>query len=253
VDIQISGITGPVTVCLEGTSTDSLYHFTQGAWVELPQRTFTNGQVCGVTESFSPFAAAQAVAATAQYTGPLISGRLSGIANISGGSEFTIIGERMSQVTSVNLEGKALTMVSKSDRQIVVKVPAHAPGLVNLVLISDSDSLTFQDAFEYKAPVVVRVPVVTSKTVVISSATSKSLTLAQRKAVVSYVSNARSGAVLTCSATYVSKADAKTAKAIATAACATAKKAKAGLITRVKAPVFVKAKSARKVLLSLTN
>jgi hypothetical protein len=159
----------------------------------------------------------------------------------------------MSQVTSVNLDGKAMTIVSKSDSQIVVKAPAHAAGFVDLVLLSDSVSLTFQDAFEYKAPVVVRVPIITSKTVVISNATSKGLSLAQRKSVASYVSDASAGAVLTCSATYTSKTDAKTAKAIATAACATAKNANAGLITRVKAPVFVKATSARKVLLSLSK
>jgi hypothetical protein len=257
VDIQISGISGPVTVCLEGASTDSLYHFTQGAWVELPQRTYVNGTVCGVTESFSPFAAAQAVATTpkvvAPYTGPVISGRLSSVASSTGDSEFTLIGERLNLVASVNLEGKALTILSKSDSQIVVKTPAHTAGFVDLVLNSEWGVITFQNAFEYKAPVEVRAPVTTNKTVVISSRTSKALNLEQRQAVISYVSDASYGAVLTCSATYVSKADAVTAKAVATAACATAKKANAGLITRVTAPVFVKSKSARKVLLSLTK
>ena len=59
VDIQISGtFTGSATVCLDGASTDHLFHYTGGAWVELPSRTYVNGQVCGVTTSFSPFAAA---------------------------------------------------------------------------------------------------------------------------------------------------------------------------------------------------
>ena len=58
VDINITGITGSVTICIEGASTDSLFHFTGGKWEELPQRSYSNGQVCGVTSSFSPFAAA---------------------------------------------------------------------------------------------------------------------------------------------------------------------------------------------------
>jgi hypothetical protein len=59
VDIQISGIfAGSATVCLDGAETDRLFHFTGGAWVELPSRSYESGQVCGVTDSFSPFAAA---------------------------------------------------------------------------------------------------------------------------------------------------------------------------------------------------
>jgi hypothetical protein len=59
VDIQISGtFTGSATVCLDGAETDHLFHFTAGAWVELPSRSYVGGQVCGVTTSFSPFAAA---------------------------------------------------------------------------------------------------------------------------------------------------------------------------------------------------
>ena len=60
VDIQIPGtLNGTATVCLDGASTDHLYHFTGGAWIELPSRSYVNGQVCGITESFSPFAAAE--------------------------------------------------------------------------------------------------------------------------------------------------------------------------------------------------
>ena len=65
VDITPTGtFTGSATVCLDGLSTDSIFHFTGGAWVELPSRTYANGQVCGVTTSFSPFAAAEAQAIT---------------------------------------------------------------------------------------------------------------------------------------------------------------------------------------------
>ena len=63
VDITPTGtFNGSATVCLDGSPTDSIFHFTGGAWVELPERSYANGQVCGVTTSFSPFAAAEAVA-----------------------------------------------------------------------------------------------------------------------------------------------------------------------------------------------
>jgi hypothetical protein len=62
VDITPTGtFTGSATVCLDGASTDSIFHFTGGAWVELPGRSYANGQICGVTTSFSPFAAALAM------------------------------------------------------------------------------------------------------------------------------------------------------------------------------------------------
>jgi hypothetical protein len=61
VDIKVTGIDGPVTVCLDGGPTDSIFHFVGGKWAELPSRTYVGGQVCGVTTSFSPFAAAPAV------------------------------------------------------------------------------------------------------------------------------------------------------------------------------------------------
>jgi len=60
VDIQITdgSFSGSVTVCLDGASTDRLYHYTDSTWVELGSRNYVNGQVCGVTTSFSPFVAA---------------------------------------------------------------------------------------------------------------------------------------------------------------------------------------------------
>ena len=72
VDINVTGITGPVTVCLDGGPTDSIFHFTGGEWAELPSRTYLGGQVCGVTTSFSPFAAAQPGAAPAPVTPPML-------------------------------------------------------------------------------------------------------------------------------------------------------------------------------------
>jgi hypothetical protein len=63
VDIQITGtFNGVATVCLDGASTDSVFHYTgtPAAWVELANRSYSNGQICGVTTSFSPFTAAPA-------------------------------------------------------------------------------------------------------------------------------------------------------------------------------------------------
>ena len=64
VDIQVAdGFSGTATVCLEGSESDHIFHYTGGAWVELPSRSYIDGQVCGVTDSFSPFAAAPPAAA----------------------------------------------------------------------------------------------------------------------------------------------------------------------------------------------
>jgi hypothetical protein len=60
VEIEVpSGHDGSdVKICLDGASTDNLYHYTGGRWVELLPRTYVNNQVCGITNSFSPFVAA---------------------------------------------------------------------------------------------------------------------------------------------------------------------------------------------------
>lgn len=250
VDIQVAGVTGPVTVCLDGSATNKVFHFTGGAWETLSQLTFVNGQVCGVTESFSPFAAAD-VAHQSPYSGPLISGRTPKVVSTGGGAEVTITGQRLASVSSVILEGNGLAILSKSDDQIVVKVPSHAPGFADLLLKSDSVSMTFQDALEYRSPVVVRVQVTKTKTITVGSA--KSLSASQRKSVNSFAGSAVAGAVLTCSATYASKVDAATAKNLALAACANAKKANANLVTYLGSLVRVQPKLARKVILSLTN
>jgi hypothetical protein len=63
VDIVLDGaFSGSVTLCLDGGSADRLYHYKNSAWVELGSRRYVNGQVCGVTTSFSPFVAAPVAA-----------------------------------------------------------------------------------------------------------------------------------------------------------------------------------------------
>ncbi len=58
VDINVTGVTGDVTVCVDGGPTDHIFHFSGGEWVKLAQRSYVDGRVCGVTSSFSPFTAA---------------------------------------------------------------------------------------------------------------------------------------------------------------------------------------------------
>ncbi len=185
----------------------------------------------------------------AAYTGPIITGRLAKIASTSGGSEFTLNGERLAQVTLVTIDGQSLNIVSKSESQLVVKVPAHAAGFIDLKLKSDLGTLTFQDAFEFKTPIVVQVQ--KTKELAIPTGATSSLSVAQRTGVDSFVRLAGSGAVLTCSATHASKFDLQKAIALAQAACARAKKSNSGLITRISAPVLVNLKNASKILLSL--
>jgi hypothetical protein len=56
-DIAVVNITGPVEICVDGGPTVRLWHFTNGAWVDVTTRQ-TENQTCGLTTSFSPFATA---------------------------------------------------------------------------------------------------------------------------------------------------------------------------------------------------
>jgi hypothetical protein len=56
-DIAVVNITGPVEICVDGGPTVRLWHFTNGAWVDVTTRQ-TDTQSCGLTTSFSPFATA---------------------------------------------------------------------------------------------------------------------------------------------------------------------------------------------------
>ena len=56
-DIAVVNITGPVEICVDGGPSVRLWHFTNGAWVDVTTRQ-TENQTCGLTTSFSPFATA---------------------------------------------------------------------------------------------------------------------------------------------------------------------------------------------------
>ena len=95
VDITPTGtFNGSATVCLDGLSTDSIFHFTGGQWVELPSRSYANGQVCGVTTSFSPFAAAEPQAVTA----PVITAPVNSAPSAPASAVATATGKRTATV-----------------------------------------------------------------------------------------------------------------------------------------------------------
>jgi len=54
VEINVSGLTGSATVCLDASPTAKLWHYVGGAWVDITS-SHTSTQVCGLTSSFSPF------------------------------------------------------------------------------------------------------------------------------------------------------------------------------------------------------
>jgi uncharacterized repeat protein (TIGR02543 family) len=124
VDINITGITGSVTICIDGAATDSLFHFTGGKWEELPQRSYANGQVCGVTSNFSPFAAAPRKKAAAPTNLSVIRGDKSLSISFTPGATF---GAEITRYEFSVDSGKTWTKVSGSD----VKSPVTIGGLTN--------------------------------------------------------------------------------------------------------------------------
>ncbi len=153
VDIQVSGISGPVTLCLDGAATDEIFHFTGGAWVALPQRTYVNGQVCGVTESFSPFSAAQPVAPTAARGVALPSFTInSRIAVSTLGQSLKLTGENLDDISSVKVAGKALRITEKSDNELVLEIPAGPEGYLNLEITHANGTIAMQGLIEAVQP-----------------------------------------------------------------------------------------------------
>jgi LPXTG-motif cell wall-anchored protein len=60
ISIQFTGITPPVTICVDGVDPDRLWHFEGGAWKDITNDPAYDGRkVCGTAQSFSPFAIAE--------------------------------------------------------------------------------------------------------------------------------------------------------------------------------------------------
>lgn len=155
VDINLTGVTGPVTVCLDGAPTDEIFHFTGGAWVPLPDRTYVNGQVCGVTTNFSPFAAAEPRAltpvASSGPTGPRLT-LASRVAVTTNGQNLALKGVLLSDIYSVKLGGKDIKVIKQTDGELVVEVPAGAEGFPALELKHASGTLTYFRMIEIIKP-----------------------------------------------------------------------------------------------------
>lgn len=58
VDISITGLTGSATVCLDASSTAKIWHYENSNWVDITSSR-TSTQVCGTTNTFSPFTSAE--------------------------------------------------------------------------------------------------------------------------------------------------------------------------------------------------
>jgi uncharacterized repeat protein (TIGR02543 family) len=163
VDINLTGVTGPVTVCLDGAATDNIFHFTGGAWVALPQRTYVNGQVCGVTTNFSPFAAAEPRALTPVASSALTPVASSGpvgprltlasrVAVSTNGQSLALKGVQLSEIFSVKLDGKDIKVTKQTDGELVVEVPAGAEGFPTLELKHSSGTLTYYKMIQVIKP-----------------------------------------------------------------------------------------------------
>ncbi len=168
VDIQISGsITGSVTVCLDGAPTDHLYHFTGGAWVELPSRTYVGGQVCGVTSSFSPFVSAPPapalIAVPVPVPDPVQQSKISGISLTSSTlgtpTPIVITGSFIEKIRAIQINGVSLPLDSWSQTQSTVTftMPNRPAGTYQIQLFNGSAPVMAAQNFTYIAPKTVEV------------------------------------------------------------------------------------------------
>jgi len=69
-DISVVNISGQVTVCVDGGPSVRLWHFTNGAWVDVTTSQ-TATKTCGLTSSFSPFAVGSIKASAAEIQASL--------------------------------------------------------------------------------------------------------------------------------------------------------------------------------------
>jgi BspA type Leucine rich repeat region (6 copies) len=170
VDISISGtITAPVTVCLDGASTDHLFHYTGGAWVELRSQSFdsANHQVCGVTDSFSPFAAAPPAPIAlviVPVADPLQQSKITALSvstAISGSSTPVVIsGSFVESIRSIHINGVALASGSWAQTPITVSftMPGKSTGTYQIQLFNGSAPVLAVQTFTFTSPSVVVAP-----------------------------------------------------------------------------------------------
>jgi len=172
VDISISGtISAPVTVCLDGSSTDHLFHFTGGAWVELRSQSYdsSNRQVCGVTDSFSPFAAAPpAPVALVSVPDPVQQSKIT-MSSLSSISAFTatqvsIAGSFIEKISNIAIDNTFLTPGSwiQTPTTLTLSIPAKTIGTYQIQIFNGSAPVLKSIVFTVTAPAVAPTPTSTS-------------------------------------------------------------------------------------------
>lgn len=183
---------------------------------------------------------------------PSITGFSGRTADIRGGSEVTLTGYRLQDATSVTLNGKAVTIKSRTIGQLVIVIPANPAGKVELVLNTPQAIYTFTDAIEYRDSAAILAQTL-SRSFIVANSTTRSITAQQRQLIAKLVNSVTGPSKIYCSATYRksgASADASTAKALATSACATAKQMNP-VITTTEIGIVESSSSQRKVLISL--
>ena len=170
VDIQISGtFNGSATVCLDGLPTDHLYHYTGGKWEELPSRTYALGQVCGVTTSFSPFAAAPPVALVAApmavpVPDPVQQSKITALSvstAIAGTSTpVTVSGTFVEKISAIHVNGVALAAGSwiQTSSSVAFTMPGKSAGTYQIQIYNGSAPVMKVQNFTFTAPIVVVAP-----------------------------------------------------------------------------------------------
>jgi len=148
VDIQISGtFSGTATVCLDGASTDHLFHFTgtPAAWIELPSRAYVNGQVCGITDNFSPFTAAPPIAAAITAAPDPVQQSMIASLSISTAVAQTsapvlILGTFVEKVAAIHISGTPLSTNSwiQTPTSISFTMPAQIKGVYQIQIYNGS-------------------------------------------------------------------------------------------------------------------
>jgi sugar lactone lactonase YvrE len=171
VDITPTGtFTGSATVCLDGASTDSIFHFVGGKWEELASRSYVNGQVCGVTTSFSPFAAAEKqlivapVAVPVPVPDPVQQSKITAlsVATAIAGTPtpVEITGSFVEKIRAIQINGVALAAGSwtQTVSSVAFTMPGKSAGTYQIQLFNGSAPVLKVQNFTFTSPIVVVAP-----------------------------------------------------------------------------------------------
>lgn len=84
----------------------------------------------------------------APYAGPIITNLSRERVTEKTVTQITVLGERLSLTTSASVDSLPVKILSNSDNQMIIELPALTLGVKDLKLVSTSGNLTHQDAFE---------------------------------------------------------------------------------------------------------